>query len=93
MKLFKSKKKINGQGMTEYLIIVGMIGVGALAAFTYFGGTLRESTAGIAAAIVNDTTASGLANNAATLNATAANAINGQQSTLANFSAQQALDK
>lgn len=93
MKLFKSKKKINGQGMTEYLIIVGMIGVGALAAFTYFGGTVRESVAGVAATLVNDTATSGAANSAAVLNSTAANALNGQQSTLANFSAQQALDK
>lgn len=37
-----------GQGMTEYIIIVALIAVAAIGAFTYFGQTIRSQTAGIA---------------------------------------------
>ena len=30
-----------GQGMTEYIIITALIAIAAIAAFTYFGGTVR----------------------------------------------------
>lgn len=89
MKLLKSKKKLIGQGMTEYLVIVGVIGIGALAAFTFMGGTLRETTGGLTAQFMNDagnaTAAIGNADdNVANQVATA-----GQQSTLGNFDTQQ----
>lgn len=35
-----------GQGMTEYIIIVVMIAICAIAAFSAFGGTLRGQIAG-----------------------------------------------
>ena len=31
----------NGQGMTEYIIIVALVAIAAIAAFSYFGGALR----------------------------------------------------
>jgi type IV pilus assembly protein PilA len=37
-----------GQGMTEYIIIVALIAVAAIAAFQYFGQTIRAQTSGIA---------------------------------------------
>ncbi len=37
-----------GQGMTEYIIIVALIAIGAIAVYTYFGNTVREQTAAIA---------------------------------------------
>jgi Flp pilus assembly pilin Flp len=37
-----------GQGMTEYIIIVALIAVAAIGAFTFFGQTIRSQTAGIA---------------------------------------------
>ena len=37
-----------GQGMTEYIIIVALIAVAAIAAFQYFGQTIRSQTSGIA---------------------------------------------
>ncbi len=40
--------KIRGQGMTEYIIIVALIAVAAIAAFQFFGQTIRSQTAGIA---------------------------------------------
>jgi Flp pilus assembly pilin Flp len=42
------RNKILGQGMTEYIIIVALIAVAAIAAFQFFGQTIRSQTAGIA---------------------------------------------
>ncbi len=38
----------HGQGMTEYIIIVAMIAVAAIAVYQYFGQTVRNQTAAIA---------------------------------------------
>ena len=54
MKLFNSSKKSpaktnqRGQGMSEYIIIVALIAVGAIGVFTAFGGTIRQQVAGMA---------------------------------------------
>lgn len=37
-----------GQGMTEYIIIVALIAIAAIAAFTFFGSTIRSQLGGIA---------------------------------------------
>ncbi len=37
-----------GQGMTEYIIIVAMIAISAIAVYQYFGQTVRNQTAAIA---------------------------------------------
>jgi type IV pilus assembly protein PilA len=37
-----------GQGMTEYIIIVALIAVAAIAVYQLFGATVRNQTAGIA---------------------------------------------
>ena len=37
-----------GQGMTEYIIIVALIAVAAIAVYQYFGQTVRNQTAAIA---------------------------------------------
>ena len=47
-KLPLAKKKQLGQGMSEYIIIVALIAVGAIGVFTAFGGTIREQVAGMA---------------------------------------------
>lgn len=39
---------IRGQGMTEYLVILGLIAVSAIAVFSFFGQTLRNQVAGMA---------------------------------------------
>lgn len=44
-----SMKKQAGQGMTEYIIIVALIAVAAIGVYSYFGGTIRAQTAGMAA--------------------------------------------
>jgi type IV pilus assembly protein PilA len=42
------KRKASGQGMTEYIIIVALIAIAAIAVYQYFGNTVRNQTAGIA---------------------------------------------
>ncbi|MES2950580.1 MAG: hypothetical protein V4858_18765 [Pseudomonadota bacterium] len=46
--MYKLGKKERGQGMTEYIIIVAMIAVAAIAVYQYFGQTVRSQTAGMA---------------------------------------------
>ncbi|PCI51874.1 MAG: hypothetical protein COB51_01305 [Moraxellaceae bacterium] len=91
MKLLKSKKKLIGQGMTEYLVIVGVIGIGALAAFTFMGGTLRETTGGLTAQFMNDAGSASTAIANADVNVANQAATGGQQSTLGNFDTVQAV--
>lgn len=38
----------SGQGMTEYIVIVALIAVAAIAVYQFFGQTVRNQTAGIA---------------------------------------------
>lgn len=45
MNLFKILRNQRGQGMTEYIIIVALIAIAAIAAFTFFGKTVRNQTA------------------------------------------------
>ena len=45
------KSKQLGQGMTEYIIIVALIAVAAIAVTQLFGATIRNQMAGIAAEI------------------------------------------
>lgn len=40
-------KKQLGQGMTEYIIITALIAIAAIAAVTFFGGTVRSQVAGM----------------------------------------------
>ena len=48
MKRLNHKLKQRGQGMTEYIIIVALIAVAAIAVYQLFGATVRNQTAGIA---------------------------------------------
>lgn len=41
-------RRCKGQGMTEYIIIVALIAVAAIAVYQFFGQTVRNQTAGIA---------------------------------------------
>jgi Flp pilus assembly pilin Flp len=42
------RKQQSGQGMTEYIVIVALIAIAGIAAFQFFGQTIRSQTAGIA---------------------------------------------
>jgi len=43
-----SSKKITGQGMSEYLVIVGLLAVAGIAAMGFMGGSLRTTMAAFA---------------------------------------------
>jgi len=43
-----STPRQHGQGMTEYIVIVALIAVAAIAVYQFFGQTIRSQTAGIA---------------------------------------------
>ena len=42
-----------GQGLSEYLVIVGLIAVASIAAVGFLGGTVRSQVAAVAADIAN----------------------------------------
>lgn len=44
----QSIKRQSGQGMTEYIIIVALIAVAAIAVYQFFGTSVRSQTAAIA---------------------------------------------
>jgi Flp pilus assembly pilin Flp len=52
-------RKLNqeGQGMTEYIILVALIAVAALAAVKYFGGKTKDSFNAAGDAVQNNVTA------------------------------------
>ncbi len=70
-----STARQRGQGMTEYIIIVALIAIAAIAVYQYFGNTVRNQTAAIAQELSgNDgTVAKAAAQAAATTAATEAN--------------------
>lgn len=44
----KIAKQQRGQGLTEYIIIVALIAVAAIAVYQFFGNTIRHQTAALA---------------------------------------------
>lgn len=51
-----------GQGMTEYIIIVALIAVAAIAVYQFFGQTIRSQTAGIAQEVAGQTATTSIQN-------------------------------
>ena len=58
----KSIRRQAGQGMTEYIIIVALIAVAAIAVFQFFGQTIRSQTAGIAHEVSGKTASTDITN-------------------------------
>lgn len=75
MSTIRTQRSQRGQGMTEYIIIVALIAIAAIAVYQMFGNTVRSQTAAIANELAgNDgTAAKGDAQAAATNAATEAN--------------------
>ncbi|MEE2025759.1 pilus assembly protein [Alkalimonas sp. MEB004] len=44
-------KRVKGQGMTEYIIIVALIAVAAIGVYSFFGETIRNQVAGLSAEV------------------------------------------
>ena len=55
MQLAHFTRRVRGQGMTEYIIIVALIAVGAIAVYLAFGDVVRGQTAVIAATLGGQT--------------------------------------
>ncbi len=62
MKFAQFKRKQHGQGMTEYIVIVALIAVAAIAVYQFFGQTIRSQTAGIAKEVSGQTASDDIKN-------------------------------
>jgi Flp pilus assembly pilin Flp len=49
-----SGKKQLGQGMTEYIIIVALVAIGAIGVYNLFGKTVRDQTTAMAYGLAGD---------------------------------------
>jgi hypothetical protein len=63
-------RRLAGQGMTEYIIVVALIAVAAIGVYTLFGQTIRNQTAGLALEVSGQTASTAIGN--AQTNATTA---------------------
>lgn len=50
-KPLKSKRRITGQGMTEYIIVVALIAIACVAAVSYFGSTVQAQFVNLGSAL------------------------------------------
>jgi Flp pilus assembly pilin Flp len=79
-KRLAGRRNQRGQGMTEYVIIVALVAIGAIGIYTFFGGVVRNQTSAMACGLAGNgcvTAESTNATNDATNGATAASAKQG----------------
>ena len=62
-----SNKKITGQGMSEYLVIVGLLAVAGIAAMGLMGGSVRATMAAFADEFADGTQSATIRSDASTL--------------------------
>jgi Flp pilus assembly pilin Flp len=53
-----ARKRQFGQGMTEYIVIVALVAVGAIGVYNWFGKTVRHQTTAVACGLAGDATCS-----------------------------------
>lgn len=58
----RRKSGQRGQGMTEYVIVVALVGIAAIAVYQLFGSTVRSQTAGIAQELAGKNASSAISN-------------------------------
>lgn len=51
---------LRGQGMTEYIVIVALIGVAAIGAYSFLGQSIRGATAGLALEVAGEEAKAGI---------------------------------
>lgn len=78
-----NRKRITGQGMSEYLIIIGLVAVAGIGVMAFFGQTIQNQVAGMATEISGQDATAQIANAAAS--AGEADAKAQLDSTLANY--------
>ena len=91
MKIFKLSRKLNakkilGQGMSEYLIIVGLIAVAGIAVMGFMGGAVRHQVSGMAAEIAGGSGSTEITQAAS--DATSASAVASAKRSLSNYAGQ-----
>ncbi len=83
MKTFRQRKSQLGQGMTEYIIIVALVAIGALGVYKYFSQTVNNTTAMAVQSLAGTSTAT--TRTAATDGGTGAGNAAAVKKTMANF--------
>ena len=83
-----AKRLSRGQGMTEYIIIVALIAVAAIGVYSYFGKTVRNQTASMAAALGGAEKEATTTNKAATNAGKGATTISDQPAGLDNYTSE-----
>ena len=66
------RKKHFGQGMTEYVVIVGLVGIAAIGVFSAFGHVIQDQVAGFTNALAGNSSGAQTQQTDATNEATAA---------------------
>ena len=56
-----ARRKSLGQGMTEYIVIVALVGVAAIGVYSFLGQSVRGATAGIALELADKKADEGIA--------------------------------
>ena len=64
-----SGRRQRGQGMTEYIIIVALVAIGAIAVYNFFGHTVQDQMAAVANGLAGQSGAATGAENDATAQA------------------------
>src|SRR5688572_1549228 len=85
MKRFIESRRIRGQGMTEYIIIVALIAIAAIGTYNFFGRTVRNQTGAMAAGLAGQQAQADAAMNQATTAGRAAQNDAARQRGLAQF--------
>lgn len=55
-----ARRKSLGQGMTEYIVIVALVGVAAIGVYSFLGQSVRGATAGIALELAGENADKGI---------------------------------
>ena len=81
-----AKTKQRGQGMSEYIIVVALVAVGAIGVFTAFGATIRQQVAGMASELSGGSNADAL--KAAQTAASSASSVAGKVTNMGTYGSQ-----
>lgn len=89
MKQLKFAQRQLGQGMTEYIIIVALVAIGAITVYQFFGKTIQNQTTAIAQELsgqngTNAKAAAQTAANAAATNAATTKTLNNYTNNVGN---------
>jgi Flp pilus assembly pilin Flp len=78
-------RKQLGQGMTEYIIIVALVAIGAIGVYNLFGKTVRDQTSAVACGLAGNQGCSTTQSTTAGTDATTAQTAADQTQGLTNF--------